>query len=116
MTVIERGDATEIETVLNVVHAVPGPVYVRMLRGEVPRLFDAAEPMRLGKLRTVVDDQPSGKVDVAVFSSGICTEEAMRATLARRGAASRSAICTSPRTSRSTQPPSSRPPPARNAE
>jgi transketolase len=84
MTVIECADATEIETVLDVVQAVPGPVYVRMLRGEVPRLFDAGEPMRLGKLRTVVDDQPSGKVDVVIFSSGICTEEAMRATLALR--------------------------------
>jgi transketolase len=55
-----------------------------MLRGEVPRLFDAGEPMQLGKLRTVVDDRPSGNVDVAIFSSGICTEEAMRATQALR--------------------------------
>src|SRR5208282_5406646 len=84
MTVVEVADATEIETVLDAIQAVPGPVYVRMLRGEVPRLFDASEPIRLGKLRTVVDDQPSGKVDVAIFSSGICTEEAMRATQALR--------------------------------
>jgi len=47
MTVLDTGDATEVETVLDVVDAVPGPVYCRVLRGEVPRLF--ADPMRLSK-------------------------------------------------------------------
>ena len=40
MTVLEVGDATEVESVLDVAHAIDGPVYLRMLRGEVPRLFD----------------------------------------------------------------------------
>lgn len=84
MTVLEVGDATEVEGVLDVAHAVPGPVYVRMLRGEIPRLFDPSEPMQLGKLRRVADDAPGGEVDLAIFSSGICTEEAMRATQALR--------------------------------
>ena len=87
MTVLEMADATEIETVLDAIDGVPGPVYVRMLRGEVPRLFDAGEPMRLGKLRCVADDSPGGQVDLTIFTCGICTEEAMRATqaLRRRG-------------------------------
>jgi transketolase len=84
MTVVEVADATEIETLLDAIEDVPGPVYVRMLRGEVPRLFDASEPLRLGRLRTVADDNPGGQVDLTVFSSGICTEEAMRATQALR--------------------------------
>ena len=84
MTVVEVADATEIETVLDAIEGVPGPVYVRMLRGEVPRLFDASQPMQLGKLRTVANDNPGGTVDLAIFSSGICTEEAMRATQALR--------------------------------
>jgi len=33
MTVLETGDATEVESVLDVPASVPGPVYVRMLRG-----------------------------------------------------------------------------------
>ena len=37
MTVLEVGDATEVESVLDLACEVPGPVYVRMLRGEVPR-------------------------------------------------------------------------------
>ena len=82
MTVLECGDATEVESVLDVAQAVEGPVYVRMLRGEVPRLFARDDPMRLGSARVL------GKgTDVTVVSSGICTEEAMRAdrALADRG-------------------------------
>ena len=31
MTIVETGDATEVESVVDVAHAVDGPVYVRML-------------------------------------------------------------------------------------
>jgi transketolase len=46
-----------------------------MLRGEVPRLFPADEPMQLGKARVL-----STGDDVTIITSGICTEEAMRVT------------------------------------
>ncbi len=74
MTVIDCGDATEVESVLDAIHDVDGPVYVRMLRGEVPRLFDKAAPLALGMNRVL-----SRGTDVVVVSSGICTEEALRA-------------------------------------
>lgn len=77
MTVLECGDATDVESVLDVAQGVNGPVYVRMLRGEIPRLFRKDEPMRLGKSRVL-----STGTDIAVLSSGICTEEAMRAVTA----------------------------------
>jgi len=84
MTVLECGDATEVESVVEAAHGVDGPVYVRMLRGEVPRLFDPAEPFRLGAARTL-----SRGEDLTVITSGICTEETLRAAgaLARRGVA-----------------------------
>jgi transketolase len=75
MTVLECGDATDVESVLDVAQGVPGPVYIRMLRGEVPRLFDPHVPLELGRARVL-----SEGTDVALLSSGICTEEAMRAT------------------------------------
>jgi len=75
MTLLEVGDATDVESVLDVAHSVNGPVYVRMLRGEIPRLFAKDEPMKLGQARIL-----SRGADLALFSSGICTEEAMRAT------------------------------------
>lgn len=74
MTVIETADATEVESVLDVAHAVDGPVYIRMLRGEVPRLFPTTEPMRLDRVRILSEGD-----DVTVFTAGITTEEAMRA-------------------------------------
>lgn len=79
MTVLECGDATEVESVLEVAHAVPGPVYVRMLRGEVTRWFDPAEPFRLGVARILHTGE-----DIAVLSSGLSTEEAARAVAALR--------------------------------
>jgi len=75
MTILECGDATDVETVLDAAHSVRGPVYVRMLRGEIPRLFPQNEPLVLNTAR-----QLSNGGDITLFSSGICTEEAMRAT------------------------------------
>jgi len=82
MTVLECGDATDVESVLDVAQSVAGPVYVRQLRGQVPRLFPAAEPMQLGRARTLSEGG-----DVTLLTSGICTEEALRAipALRRRG-------------------------------
>jgi transketolase len=77
MTVLECGDATDVESALDVVHGINGPVYVRMLRGEMPRLFDRDVPMKLGKARVLTE----GK-DIVILSSGIMTEEAMRAVQA----------------------------------
>ncbi len=79
LTVLDIGDATEVEGALDVACSVPGPVYVRMLRGEVPRLFPADEPMRLDRPRVLATG-----TDVLVASSSICTEEALRATAVLR--------------------------------
>ncbi len=80
MTVLECGDATEVESVLDVAQSIDGPVYVRMLRGEVPRLFESDEPMRLNTARVL-----SRGEDVTILSSGICTEEALPAVRAMQG-------------------------------
>ncbi|MCP4655615.1 MAG: transketolase [bacterium] len=79
MTLLETGDATEVETVLEVADAVEGPVYVRVLRGLVPRLFET--PFTFNQLRVLSEGE-----DVLVLSSGITTEEAMRAARALAGA------------------------------
>ena len=72
MTVLEVGDAADVESVLDVAYEVKGPVYIRMLRGSVPRLFDT--PMEFNRVRVISE----GK-DVTIISSGICTEEVMKA-------------------------------------
>ena len=80
MTVLECGDATEVESVLEVIESINGPVYVRMLRGEVPRLFNS--PMKFAKARVIAEGS-----DITLVTSGIMTEEAMRAVqvLRKRG-------------------------------
>ena len=82
MTVVEPGDANEVAQVLDEIENIDGPVYIRQLRGEVPVLFDENEPMKLGRVRQLQQGS-----DITLFSSGICTEEAMRASkvLAERG-------------------------------
>ncbi len=84
MTVLECGDATDVESVLDLTDTIPGPVYIRMLRGEIARLFPSTEPMRLNQSRRLSE----GK-DITLITSGICTEEALRATsvLRQRGVA-----------------------------
>ncbi len=79
MAVFDIGDATEIECVLDLAYAYNGPVYIRMLRKEVPRLFPADQPMEFNRARTL-----SRGTDLLLLSSSICTEEAMRATAALR--------------------------------
>lgn len=75
MTVLEAGDATEVESIVAEADAVDGPVYCRILRGSVPRLFDT--PLRLGRMRVLAEG-----TDVLVVTAGIATEEAMRARAA----------------------------------
>ncbi len=80
MTVLECGDATEVETILDAMDGIRGPVYVRMLRGEIPRLFST--PFAVGQARTLSEGD-----DITILSSGIMTEETMRAVqvLLQRG-------------------------------
>ncbi len=129
MTVLECGDATDVESVLDAAHAIPGPVYIRCLRGQVPRLFPSTEPLRLGQARVLQrgtpwtdtsrsqggageadvrsSDEPDRRgtpwtdtsrsqggapeaageerhPDIALLTSGICTEEGIRASMALR--------------------------------
>ncbi len=79
MTILDCGDATDVESVLDAALSVNGPVYIRMLRGEIPRLFDKSQPMIIGKSRRL-----SYGDDIVLVTSGICTEEALRAIVALR--------------------------------
>ncbi len=74
MTILETGDGTEVESVLDVAHDIDGPVYIRMLRGEIPRLFGKQDVMQFNRARVL-----SQGGDVTIFTAGVTTEEAMRA-------------------------------------
>lgn len=72
MTVLETGDATEVESICEAADSIDGPVYCRVLRGSVPRLFDT--PIVVGQMRELATGD-----DILVVTSGIATEEALRA-------------------------------------
>ena len=54
MSVIETGDATDVESVLELSKNINGPVYIRMIRGEIPRLFSKDDPTIFSKARISV--------------------------------------------------------------
>ena len=79
MSILETGDATEVESICEAADSIDGPVYCRVLRGSVPRLFDT--PIRVGEMRELATGE-----DVLVVTSGITTEEALRARAALEAA------------------------------
>jgi transketolase len=74
MTVVDVADAVETRQVVPAIADVPGPVYVRLKRGEIPVIFDDSHTLRLGRAEVVLPG-----TDVALFASGMMLAAAMAA-------------------------------------
>ena len=73
MTVIDPCDALETEQAVHAIATHRGPVYMRLLRGKVPLVFDEyGYQFELGKAKILRDG-----ADVLVISSGIMTMRAL---------------------------------------
>lgn len=80
MTIIDPCDALEIEQATHAIAAYKGPVYMRLLRGNVPLVLDEyGYTFELGKAKVVRDGR-----DVLVISSGLMTMRALEAAKALR--------------------------------
>ena len=78
MTVIDPCDALEIEQATPVIAAHQGPVYMRLLRGQVPLVLDEyGYQFELGKAKMIRDGR-----DVLFISTGIMTMRALEAAQA----------------------------------
>lgn len=78
MTVIDPCDASEIEQAVPVIAAHPGPVYMRLLRGQVPLVLDEyGYQFELGKAKLVRDGNA-----VLFISTGLMTMRALEAAAA----------------------------------
>ena len=78
MTVIDPCDALEIEQVVPAIAAHRGPVYMRLLRGQVPVVLDEYDyKFELGKARLI-----RGGKDALIISSGIMTMRALESAKA----------------------------------
>jgi transketolase len=81
LTVIDPCDALDIAQAVPAVAAHPGPVYMRLLRGQVPLVLDEYNyRFELGKAKLL-----RGGRDVLVISSGLLTMRALEAAKAMEG-------------------------------
>ena len=75
LTIVDPCDALEIEQAVPAIAAHQGPVYMRLLRGNVPLVLDRYDyQFELGKAKLLRDGQ-----DVLVISSGLMTMRALEA-------------------------------------
>ncbi len=75
MTVVDPCDALETEQATHAIAAHKGPVYMRLLRGQVPLVLDEyGYKFELGKAKLIRDGG-----DVLIISSGILTMRALEA-------------------------------------
>lgn len=74
LTIVDPCDALDIEQAVPQIAAHPGPVYMRLLRGQVPVVLDEIEGYRfeLGRAQRLVDGE-----DVLIIASGFMTMRAL---------------------------------------
>jgi transketolase len=77
MTVVDVADAVQTRQVVEAIVDVPGPVYLRLKRGEIPVIFDDEHVLRLGRA-----DVLAPGTDVALFASGMMLAAALAAASA----------------------------------
>ena len=83
LTIIDPCDALDVEQMVPAVAAHVGPVYMRLLRGQVPLVLDEYDyTFEIGKAKLLRD----GK-DVLIISSGIMTMRALEVATAMSGGA-----------------------------
>lgn len=82
MTVIDVADATEIRQAVRAIVDLPGPVYMRLKRGEIPVIFEDNHQFSLDRAQVL---RPTG--EVVLFANGMMLSSALLAaeTLARAG-------------------------------
>jgi transketolase len=74
MTVIDVADATETTQVVSAIADLPGPVYLRLKRGEIPVIFPDSHRLSIGQAQVL-----SAGADVALLASGMMVAPALAA-------------------------------------
>jgi transketolase len=74
MTVLDLADATEIRLAVPAIVDIPGPVYLRLKRGETPRIFDDDHHFSLSQAQVLQHGR-----DVALMASGMMLSTALAA-------------------------------------
>jgi len=92
LTIVDPCDALDIEQAVPAIAAHDGPVYMRLLRGNVPLVLDNYDyKFELGKAKRLVDG-----ADVLFISSGLMTMRVLEATKALAADNIRAAVLHTP--------------------
>jgi transketolase len=81
MTVIDVGDSEEIAQVVPAIADLPGPVYLRLKRGEIPTVFEPGHRLSLSAVHTVAEGG-----DVVLVTSGMMLPVTLQAAATLREA------------------------------
>ncbi|HJT90009.1 MAG TPA: transketolase C-terminal domain-containing protein [Bryobacteraceae bacterium] len=76
MTVVEPADAIEIRQAVAAIADHPGPVYLRLKRGETPVIFEDDHRLQLDRAQVLI---PGGRPDVCIVSAGMMIPAALAA-------------------------------------
>jgi transketolase len=84
MAVVEPADAIETKQVVGAIAERPGPVYLRLKRGEIPLIFDDSHRLDLTRAQVVTGEEGD---DVCIVASGMMLPASLAAarTLAENG-------------------------------
>src|SRR5690606_9213036 len=74
MTVVDVADAMEISKALPAIVDLPGPVYLRLKRGEIPVIFEDDHELSIDKAQELTAGD-----DVAIFANGMMLPAALAA-------------------------------------
>ncbi|MGE5137690.1 MAG: transketolase family protein [Gemmatimonadota bacterium] len=88
MTVVDVADATETGQAVAAIADLPGPVYLRLKRGEIPVIFPPGYGFSLGRAQVLAgegDGEAGSGTDVALVASGMMVAPALAAASLLRG-------------------------------
>ena len=91
MTVIDVADAVQTRAVIPQIVDVPGPVYLRLKRGEIPVLFDDADEFSLDRAQVLRQG-----ADVALIACGMLVPAALAAADVLAGAGVSAGVVNTP--------------------
>ena len=80
MTVVDLADATQIRAALPSIADVPGPVYLRLKRGEIPVIFSDDHEFSLTRAQVLTEG-----TDLAIIASGMLLSSALSAAATLTG-------------------------------
>lgn len=79
MTVIDPADAIETRHVVRAIADHPGPVYLRLKRGEIPLIFDDGHRFEIGKAQVLTESAGDVCGTVCIIAAGMMIPAALAA-------------------------------------